>query len=221
MMFRFSKGQFDVPEGKYLCRFLGVKPLPADPNRLGNDGKPMGPAVVWEFEVIDGEHAGKKCDRVSGIVPTAKSACGKLLSAVTDAILKDGMAVDVSQYVGKKYRVTVEQKPSGNGTRVSDLHLPVRVYEAGEQPASPPPAPARPTAGVAPPPRNPQREPVKKDPGFWVDAGPGDPVTMGRDELTVWGQNQGRVAADVNVCPVGGDAWKPASEYGFDFSQSF
>jgi len=143
--FTFSKGQFDVPEGKYACRFLGIKMLD-DTGAKDKDGKPLPPAMAWEFQVSEGEHAGKKVDRVTGRQPPPRSGCGKMLAAVTDQILKDGQQYDINGLIGQPYRVTVEEKPTGNGTRVSDNPAPVRMY--GGPPSNPAPRPA--TAASAP-----------------------------------------------------------------------
>jgi hypothetical protein len=190
MQFTFSKGQFDVPEGKFLATFVGVKLLD-DTGAKDKDGKPMPPAMAWEFQIADGEHAGKKCDRVTGRQPTPKSGCGKMLAAVTDQILKDGGQYDVAQFVGKTYRVTVEEKPSGNPA-------PVRVYDQ-------PPAPAG-----GPPPRKPANAtPAERK--FWVPMGDATPLLTAaeiEDHIKL-----SKLSLDAEICPEGGEEYKAVSEY--------
>ena len=196
MQFTFSKGQFDVPEGKFLAKFVGVKLLD-DTGAKDKDGKPMPPAMAWEFQIADGEHAGKKCDRVTGRQPTPKSGCGKLLAAVTDQILKDGGQYDVEQFFGKLYRVTVEEKPSGNGTRVSDNPAPVRVYDQ------------QPVAGGPPPRKLANGTPAEKK--FWVPMGDQTPLLTAveiEDHIKL-----SKLSLDAEICPEGGEEYKPVSEY--------
>ena len=199
MEMTFSKGQFDVPEGKYTAQFLGLKllePKPGEKPLTGSDGKPLPPGMAWEFQIADGEHAGKKCDRVTGRQPTPKSGCGKMLAAVTDQILKDGERYDPDQFVGKLYRVTVEEKPSGNGTRVSDNPAPVRVYD---QP---------PAQRGGPPPRKPA---APAEPKFWVPMGDETPLLTAAEIKTAI--EQSRLSLDGDICPEGGEEYKPVCDY--------
>ena len=133
MKFTFTKSQFEMPDGKYLAKFLGVtlKELqPGETPRLGMDGKPMPPAMTWDFEIIEGPtekldpaNVGKKADKLTGRIPTPRSGCGKMLAAIADTVLKDGIEVDIAHYVGKQYRITISEN------RVCENPGPVRVYD--------------------------------------------------------------------------------------------
>ena len=126
MKFTFTKSQFEMPDGRYLAKFLGctMKDLqPGESPRIGMDGKPMPPAMTWDFEIVEGDQKGKKCDKLTGRVPTPKSGCGKMLSAIADTVLKDGIEVDIANYVGKLYRITVAEN------RVTENPPPIRVYD--------------------------------------------------------------------------------------------
>jgi hypothetical protein len=154
----YAKSQFEMPDGKYLAKFTGVtmrEDKPGESPRLGQDGKPLPPAMTWDFEIVEGDQAGKKADKLTGRIPTPRSGCGKMLSAVTDTILKDGVEVDLDTYVGKLYRITVMEN------RVQDAPPPVRVYDQSQ---------AAPSAGGSspPPPRRGAAAPA--DPEFYVDA---------------------------------------------------
>lgn len=127
MRLTFTKSQFDVPVGKYLAQFDGVT-LKDSTGRLDEKGKPMPPGMTWDFTILGGEHAGKKIDRLTGRLPTPKSACGKMLAAISDEVLKDGAEIDLGQFYGKTYRITVEEG-NGDRTRLSDNPAPVRVYD--------------------------------------------------------------------------------------------
>lgn len=201
MKLTFTKSKFDVPEGQYVAQFLGLQmldPKPGEGPRLGQDGKPMPPGMAWRFQILEGPESGKQADRISGRQPSPKNVCGRFLAAVSGQILKDGMEVDLEQYVGKKYRINVVQKESGNGTCVSD------------QGVIPLDGVAAPSASAGPPPRK------KADEVFYVVTNPdADPVTMKRNEAQTWIEANGRKASEVEVCPVGGSEYAPADKFGF------
>jgi hypothetical protein len=133
MKFTYTKSQFEMPDGKYLAKFLGctLRELqPGETPKLGQDGKPLPPAMTWDFEIIEGPadkpdpaNVGKKADKLTGRMPTPKSGCGKMLAAIADAVLKDGVEVDIANYVGKVYRVTVIEN------RVSENPGPSRIHD--------------------------------------------------------------------------------------------
>ena len=200
MQFTFSKGPPEVPENKYTARFDGIELL-KDTGFKDKDGNPLPPGMAWRFCVTEGEHAGRKVDRVTGREPTPKSGCGKMLAAITDQILRDGQQYDVSQFVGKLYRITVETKPNGNGTRVSDNPAPVRVYDG---------APAAPTPPAGGPPR-PPRPAVAR---YWFAGkdGAADPIIKTEDEVRDLILASDADAKSTPLCPEGGSDWKPIGE---------
>lgn len=195
MKLTYGKAEYEVDDGKYVARFLGV--TMRDPTgQLGRDGKPMGPAMTWDFEITEGPAAGKKVDKLTSRSPTPKSSCGKLLAAVCDSVLKDGTEVDLAQFVGRSYRITVQEN------RVSDSPPPILIHQ-GPAPA-PAPAPTPPVPGAAPPPPQAERK-------FWFfDGNPGTPPalmtfsqvqTMYQQEKVDWGRSM--------LCPEGQTAYQP------------
>lgn len=207
MKMTYTKSQYEMPDDKYLAKFLGVvmkDDPPGTPPKLGQDGKPLPPAMHWNFEIAEGEHAGKKTDKLTGRVPTPKSGCGKMLAAVSDSILKDGMEVDLDQFVGKLYRVTVENN------RVSDNPAPARVYDSRPVP---PPAPA------TPPPPRPEKvpEPAADTRWKWHD---GQAWCMGTaKEFREWVHQTKANLAAVYVLPDDAPPNAPpqfATVFGFD-----
>ena len=129
----YSKSQFEMPDGKYVARFMGVTMRDEEPGakpRLGADGKPLPPAMMWNFEIAEGPEAGKRSDRLTGRIASGKSGCAKMLAAISDTILSDGIEVDLDRFVGKFYRVTVQEN------RISDNPCPVLIpnYQPGPQP---------------------------------------------------------------------------------------
>lgn len=127
----YTESQFEMPNGKYLARFLGVSMRdlkPGEKPKIGQDGNPMPPAMTWNFEIIEGEQAGKRSDRLTGRVPTAKNGCGKMLAAISDKILEEGEEVDIDAFIGRVYRITVMDN------RISDSAPPTLVHD--HRPAS-------------------------------------------------------------------------------------
>lgn len=147
MKLTYTKSQYDVPVGKYTARFTGVT-LKDPSGKLDEKGKPMPPGMTWDFTIVGGEHDGKTVDRLTGRTPTPKASCGKMLAAISDEVLKDGTEVDLGQFVGKMYRITVEEG-NGDRTRLSDSPPPVRIYDnaaPASAPKPPPKPPAKPKA---------------------------------------------------------------------------
>lgn len=200
----FTKSQYEMPDGKYVAKFLGVtlrEDKPGDQPRLGADGKPLPPAMTWDFEIAEGDQAGKKADKLTGRIPTPKNGCGKMLAAITDAILKDGTEVDLATYVGKLYRVTVLEN------RVQDNPAPVRIYDQGAPAAAP-------AGGTAAPPPPPRRGAAPAEPEFYVDAGEGSgfdaakPVKVSEIKAKYEATN-GIDWPNVFVCKPGSQDWHP------------
>lgn len=140
----FTKSAFEMPDGKYLAKFTGVTMRDAT-GQLDQKGQPMPPGMTWDFVIVEGDQAGKKADKLTGRQPTPKSACGKFLAAVSDTILKDGQEVDLGQFVGALYRITVMDN------RISDNPTPVRVYDRAA--GGPPPTPVAQQATLNTPPK--------------------------------------------------------------------
>lgn len=204
MKLTFTKSKFDVPEGQYVTRFAGLEmldPKPGEAPRLGRDGKPMAPGMAWRFEILEGPETGKQADRVTGRIPGPKNVCGRFLAAVTGQLLKDGMEVDLDQYVGKRYRVNVVPKEQSEGTCVSDQ---------GIVPLDAAPV-AAPATNGGPPPR--KKAPAAEQ--WYVVTNPdADPVVMTKAEAEKWMVDNGKWAKETEVCKVGGTEYVTAEAAG-------
>ncbi len=199
MKMTFTKSQYEMPDGKYIAKFLGTTLRDAT-GQLDQRGNPLPPGMTWDFEILDGGQAGKKVDKLTGRSPTPKSACGKLLAAISDTVLKDGQEVDLAQFVGQQYRITVQDN------RVSDNPPPARVY------GSPPPAAAA-SSGPPPLPGTPPPPPPSA-PQFWVVMKEGqEPERATAAQIkAVFDSTPGYDVAQVKVCPEGGSEWKPLAD---------
>jgi len=99
-----------VPAGSYLTKFVGLESITND----------FGPGLSWEWEVLNGPHAGQTVRRITTVTPTSKNACGKILSGVIGKSLAVGEELDLSKYVGKTYLVVVGETDRG-GSRVESV----------------------------------------------------------------------------------------------------
>jgi len=102
-----------LPAGSYVAKFLGVEA--SEPNQYGA-------GLRWLFEVTAGPQAGTKISRTTGVKPTPKNQCGKLLIGVSGKSVL-GEEIDLTQYVGKNYIIVVVNRPEG-GTSLDSVSMP-------------------------------------------------------------------------------------------------
>jgi hypothetical protein len=213
MKLTFTKSVPEVPVGKYTAKFLGIT-LKEASGKLDEKGRPMPPAMTWDFQISEGECEGRTIDRLTGRTPTAKNGCGKMLAGITDTVLRDGDQIDLEQFIGKTYRITVEE--NGERTRLSDTPAPVRVWDGNGATAS-----AAPGAGKAPPPKGPPPKPKgePQDGSAWMlhDAATGEYVAKTAKEIREKVQAEQLNPADLWVYPNDGNDHSPvtAAEAGF------
>lgn len=185
MLLTYTTSPFDVPEGQYVGKFLGLEmlePRPGEGPRRGPDGREMQPAMAWRWEIVGGDSAGRIADRVSSRSPTPKNVAGRLLSAITGLILREGDNVELGEYVGKYYRLSVVKKPNGTGgTYVSETNL-IRLPDDEV---------ARLNGAVPSTPR------------FWLKESGGTPALKTRDEVHDF-VKAGAKLAELQLCPEGG-----------------
>ncbi len=206
MKMTYTSSEFEIADGKYMAQFLGCTYREAT-GQLDPRGNPMPPPMTWDFEIVEpGDYRGKKADRLTGRQPTAKSACGKILSAITDSVLKKGEEVDIEKFVGKFYRLTIVDN------RVSDNPPPVLVPDY--QPANGS-APVPGTAPKPPPPRPGTAPKPAAEPRYWVALEDGkDPALMTVTDAGHALFTKGADPDTVMVCKEGADTWEPASAVG-------
>lgn len=212
MKLTFTKSVPEVPVGKYTAKFLGIT-LKEASGKLDEKGRPMPPAMTWDFQIVGGECEGRTIDRLTGRIPTAKNGCGKMLAGVTDTVLRDGDQIDLEQFVGKSYRITVEE--NGERTRLSDTPAPVRIWDTNGA------APATANAGKSPPPKAPPAKPKgePQDGSAWMmhDATTGEYLAKTAKEVKEHIQAGQIDPADLWVYPNDGTDHTPttAAEAGF------
>lgn len=137
--------KFDVPVGTYKAKLVGYKEMP--PSQQFPDSKP---SWAWEFEVVDGEHAGKITSRFTPQTLTTGNGLGKMLREMLGRQIVGGENVDVEKLIGKTYQVTVGFNKTGTKTRAI-LCAPVSesamATPASVPPPPPPQAPKQATLG--------------------------------------------------------------------------
>lgn len=216
MKMTFTKTVPAVPVGKYTARFVGVQ-LKDSTGKVDEKGRPMPPPMTWNFVIVGGEHDGKEIDRLTGRLPTPKSACGKILAAIADEVLVDGAEIDLAPFVGKLYRITVEDGNSDGRTRLSDNPPPVRLYD--NQPSANQSAPA---AGKGPPPKKGPPPVAKPAPApnskWWMhDPDTGEYRQVEGSEVEDFAKAKNILAEDLWVYPDDGKEHEPktAKDHGF------
>jgi hypothetical protein len=126
MHLKIEKSQFDVPPGTYNAEFLGYDDLPPAKDgkaRVDDKGKPLGPAIVWSYLILDGPERGKRAERITTKMATAENACTAMASAVAGRPLDVDDSIDVGAFVGNVYKLRVAQKKRGQGYHVSEIGM--------------------------------------------------------------------------------------------------
>lgn len=218
------ESKFGAPAGIYLGRFVGVKPFVGDGKpRLGRDGKPMGPAVEWQWEITAGEQKGQFVGRITAADPTTKNACGTLLSGLMGRPIRPDEEFDPDECIGQVYQVVISpSKEDPDKTQVTQVVL----SQGSARPATPSarPAPASPAprpAAKAPPPKpalGAQPSPTVADMNEMLMVQIGIEVkemTRGAilDHLRA---NPEIDLRDLPVCKPGADAWSNGKDMGLD-----
>lgn len=217
-VFKMQESKFGAPKGIYIGKFLGIQPMKNDGKpRLGKDGKPMPDGVEWQFEISEGDYAGKIVGRITSAMPTTKNSCGTLLMGLCGKALTANDEIDANDYVGHIYQIVVgPSRDNPEKTQVTE------IFRKGQAPAktpsssATPPPPNRSTAAPPPPRKVAPPAPRADQRSFWVEQLPGiDPVQMDEAFLQDWLIENQKKPAEVPVCQVGTQEWKTAADFGF------
>jgi len=111
-----SATRFIVPVGFYRARLLGFKEMEA--NQKFKDSKP---SYVWEFEIIEGEQAGKTVGRFTPQVVAAANGLGKLMVELLGRPLVTDENIDVEKLINVAYEITVGYGQDGVKTKVTKV----------------------------------------------------------------------------------------------------
>ncbi len=202
-----------VPEGRYLCKFLGVEDVVLEKESKWNQAGEV--RLRWTFEVLEGPCQGKKIDPLSKTsMASSKSTCFKILSGLMGRLPQPRETISWRPFVGRVYKL--KWCPNLD-TDTKALHIAdMEAVPTGAPPgAPPPPPPAAPPAPPSAPPSDPARQ-------FWVILTPGEsPVQMDEAHLTKVLHEKG-MAGDEQACDTvqvtlvgGAGKWAAASQYGF------
>lgn len=100
-----------VPAGAYDAVFTGVE----------EKSFKFGDRKIWAFEIEGGDHDGRTVSAFSGTQATLKSNCAKYLSMLAGSTPEKDRSIDPDDYIGRQYRITVEESDNGESTRVTDF----------------------------------------------------------------------------------------------------
>lgn len=115
---------FMVPNGEYLCEFVGLRDLPLR-ETYNEEGKLMEPAASWQFRILEGKEKGKTLERVTSKRPTTGNACGRMYAGLMGIpYLETGTELNWRDYKGCRYRARAERytrRDQKLGSRVASL----------------------------------------------------------------------------------------------------
>lgn len=143
-----GESKFDVPPGMYRARLDDVKEMP--PSAKNPD---WGPSLVWEFEVLEGEHTGKRPSCFTPCTPSTANGLGRLLQTMLGRKIQPGEDIDAEALIGKEYQITVSPNKDGTKNRVNAA-FPAHGISAQSTTAAgkAPPPPVKKAAAKTPPP---------------------------------------------------------------------
>lgn len=105
-----------VPPAAYQAKFLSVEVADANPLKGYQAG------LRWTFEVVAGEHTGKKAYRTTtGLEPKPGTAGGAILAGLLGRQLAINEEVDLTGVVGKTFFIFVGPAKEGDGTRIESV----------------------------------------------------------------------------------------------------
>jgi hypothetical protein len=100
-----------VPAGNYTGVFAGLEDVPPNPDRKFDAG------IRWRFTIDDGPCKGEIASRITGLRPTIKTNCGKMLSGLIGRPLRENEEIDTDNYLGRRFLLVVAAGAEG-GSRV-------------------------------------------------------------------------------------------------------
>jgi hypothetical protein len=104
----FHENPYAIDDGRFLAKFKGIEPFQSE-NAVDKNGNKLPPGWKWEFTLCEGPHAGKIANIITPNVPTLKNKCGRMIMAVSDGVVRDGMEFDSDTYRGNYYRITIRE----------------------------------------------------------------------------------------------------------------
>src|SRR5262245_6756514 len=87
-----------VPVGGYQAVFVGVEITTHEQ---------YGDGLTWEWRINGGQHDGQSVYRTTKTIATAKNSAGRMLCGVTGKSLEAAKELDLDQFRGRAYFVTI------------------------------------------------------------------------------------------------------------------
>ncbi|MBL8794290.1 MAG: hypothetical protein JNM56_10315 [Planctomycetia bacterium] len=100
-----------APPGEYLAQLVAI----TDTSHVE-----YGPGLRFEFEILTGEYVGRRVSRVTCAQSTRLNNLGRMLAGLLGRPLMKDEDVDLDQFIGRDYTVTVEKTETGS-TRVATV----------------------------------------------------------------------------------------------------
>lgn len=110
-----ESGQASVPPGFYVAKFVGVEAITND--------KFDGPRWRWVWEVVKGEHSGRKADALTQCDITPAKQAGVIIAGLLGGPIVPGQDVEagIKAAIGKPFMVGVQPGPKGGKAAVRSV----------------------------------------------------------------------------------------------------
>ncbi len=106
-----------APKGIHRAVFVDAQPVTPNAQAIAEKWAPS-MKLVWQLE---GEET--QTSRICPVTPTPGNITGTLINGLMDRVLGASEEYDLTECVGRVYKVTVDASKSGNGTRVTACTL--------------------------------------------------------------------------------------------------
>lgn len=104
----YHENPYAVDDGRFLARFKGIEWFKSDTAKDKN-GQPLPAGWKWEFDLCEGPDTGKIANTITPSVPSLKNKCGRMIQALSDGHIEDGMDFDSDMFRGFYYRITIRE----------------------------------------------------------------------------------------------------------------
>jgi hypothetical protein len=217
MRMKMRDSKFGAPAGVYQGEFLGCSEFKGDGKpRFGRDGKPMPPAMEWQFRITGGDHDGQIVGRLTAQEPTTRNSCGVLLAGLVGRVVAPDEEVEVDLYRGQTYQIVISpSKEDPERTYVTQI---IRTKPAnGPAPPAAAPPPPPPAAAPAAPPAPAKQTAPDAEPEYWLSDGSGEVKRATGTFIRSLIRDQGVDAGSLQVCRLDNKSdWQHPSHWGLD-----
>lgn len=106
MRFKFDPALYELADGRYIAKFIGVSEVP--PEQIRNQQFPnSGPTIAWNFSFENGENHGKTGRVLTPAQLTPKNATMRMACGIMRRVIAEDEEFDTNGMNGFYYAVSV------------------------------------------------------------------------------------------------------------------